>query len=160
MIVDETTLICPYCGATYRQGDTVCPNCGKPLSPTGYSQYGDEAAVEPSPTPVTPQESDSAIAEDALDTPLIEDAPAATVPNEHSSPVIARVVEPSLSLDNSNTAQAARQPTGSARTGAVGALQSCATFILIGIVGLVIYIFACSHTSSNGYTALLNTPVP
>lgn len=160
MSVDETTLICPHCGATYRDGDTVCPNCGKPLSPTGYSSYGDEAAVEPSPAPVTPLESDPAIAEDALDTPLIEDAPATTVPNEYSSPVIARVAEPSLSLDNSNATQTARQSAASARTRDFGAVQSCAIFILIGIVGLVIYIFDGSHTSSNGYTALLNTPVP
>ncbi len=45
MSMDETNLTCPYCSATYEEGDTVCPRCGKALSPTGYSPYGEADVI-------------------------------------------------------------------------------------------------------------------
>jgi hypothetical protein len=45
MSMDETTLTCPYCGARYQAKDTTCPRCGKALSPTGYTQYGEPELI-------------------------------------------------------------------------------------------------------------------
>ncbi len=44
---NRANLTCPYCGADYQQGVITCPQCGKPVSPTGYTSYVDE--VEPMP---------------------------------------------------------------------------------------------------------------
>ena len=52
MSMDETKLTCPYCGAHYQAKDSVCLRCGKTLSPTGYSRYGESEPVAQQPAPL------------------------------------------------------------------------------------------------------------
>lgn len=52
--MDERRLICPYCGVHYQARDSVCPRCGKALSPTGYSRYGGPEMPEQPTPPVKP----------------------------------------------------------------------------------------------------------
>jgi hypothetical protein len=78
MSVEESVLICPHCGTRYNEGDSVCPSCGKPLSLTGYSQYGGDelpAPNAPAGDELFLRQAFPTSTEDTLDGPLIEAAP-------------------------------------------------------------------------------------
>ncbi len=56
----EADLTCPYCAATYQEGDNVCLRCGKALSPTGYSRYGEPEVIASEPSTSEPVAEQSA----------------------------------------------------------------------------------------------------